>query len=145
MKILHRNFHQFHHPFWLDYILHQYTDSIHGMYGFTENSIKNSLNTFCQETKGAYYFEANFINVYLAKLLADEYIIATNPLERSYKITHKGLAFLLIDDGYLALAKKTRKERLRFDFEYFKVGYDTVASTIAIIISIIALYVSLKQ
>lgn len=56
-------------------------------------------------------------------------------------ITGKGYAFLL-DGGYKALQKRVFKERKRFDFEYFKLGYEMVVALFALAFSAVSLYVA---
>jgi len=61
-----------------------------------------------------------------------------------YSITPEGVRFANFD-SFVALAKRKHKEDRRFDFEYFKIGYDSIMAMLAIIISIVAFFISLKK
>ena len=140
-KLITKYFKKYPDAFWLDIILHRYENSVNGKIGFNVKSITHEFNRICQEAKGGLYFESKNIPIYISKLLADGNI---EPLTENYKITHKGLSHIMIDGGYLKQAERSHKETKRFDFEYFKIGYDTLVSTIALILSIIAIVMTLK-
>lgn len=48
------------------------------------------------------------------------------------------------ESSFVEEAKRKRKENRRFNFEYFTLGWDTVIALFSLLISGIALYVSIK-
>lgn len=134
-------FKKYPNAFWLDMLLHCYEYSINGSVSFNAKSTDTEFNRISQESRGQLFYKTSDIPIYLSKLLADGFI---EPKGDGFKITHKGLSHIMIDGGYIKQAERSHKETKRFDFEYFKIGYDTVVSTLALILSIIAILLSLK-
>jgi hypothetical protein len=131
------------HPdaFWLDMLLHCYEYTINGKVAFNTKSTDIEFNRISQESKGQLFYKTSDIPIYFSKLLSDGLIESKG---EGFMITHKGLSHIMIDGGYIEQAIRSHKETKRFDFEYFKIGYDTVVSTLAFILSIIAILLSLK-
>ena len=144
LKPLLKTFKKFPDAFWRDVILISYQNSVTKKIGFTEKSIEIEFNKLMHLSKGKLYFEPKKIQDYLIHLEHCGYI--EKHLDReTYFVTKSGYTFLVVNGGSLTVAKRTHKENRRFDFEYFKMGYDTIISLLAFVISIIALIVSLKQ
>lgn len=134
------------HPdaFWKDIILIANIQSVNHKIGFTAKSIEKTFSKISQPTKGKIWYLSEKIPAYLNHLELCGYI-EKNEDREVYFITPKGYSLIEDEGGNIAIAKRKKRENRRFDFEYFKLGYDTVISFIALIISIFALIISLTR
>lgn len=58
-------------------------------------------------------------------------------------VTPAGIWFNF-NSGFVKEAEQTDKEQKRFNFEYWKLGWDTIVAGLAFIISLISLYISTR-
>ena len=130
--------------FWKDVILMKNQNSINGKIGFSEKSIENDFKNLSQPSKGKLWYLSEKIPVYLNHLELCGYIEKKEGRD-TYSITAKGFSLIEDEGGNITIAKRKRRENRRFDFEYFKLGYDTLISLLALLLSIAALIISLKK
>lgn len=143
-KILIKSFKISPDAFWKDAILIQNANSIRGNTGFNIKSIENDFKAISQPTNGKVWYHSSKIPAYINHLEVCGYIQKSTKGD-FYCITPKGLSLVNDEGGNLEIAKRKLKEKRRFDFEYFKLGYDTLISLLALLLSIAALLISLER
>ncbi len=138
-----KDYKKFPDSFWLDVILVTIKDTISQKIAYSKKSIDNQMTQIMQNSKGQFFYNFNNTNDYISTLLNDE-LISFKESEKEFTITHKGVNFIK-QGGYLKKSRQQKKEQLMFDFEFFKIGYDTIISLLALIISIISLFIVLNE
>jgi hypothetical protein len=138
LKPLLRAFRKFPDAFWRDVILITYQNSVTGKIRFTPKGVEQHFNNIMQKSQGKLFFEPAKIADYLIHLEHCGYI-EKYPDSDGYSITKSGYTLIVDNGGCMAVAERNKKENRRFDFEYFKMGYDTVISLVALLLSIVAL------
>ena len=124
-KPLVKEFKRNHDAFWKDVILLSNENSIRKTIGFTAKSVERDFTRISQPSKGKLWFLSDKISGYLNYLELCGYIEKYTDRD-SYFVTQKGFSLIQDEGGNIAIAIRKRKENRRFDFEYFKLGYDTI-------------------
>lgn len=151
-KPLIKSFKKFPHQFWMDtFLIVIPLKAIDNR--ISKKKLKDIGLEVMEKFKGKVHFSSDNLDMYISKLVADGYLVAdkftfsnnlTMKMPDTYIITELGKSVPYFE-GYLKKAEKEHKSERKFNFEYYKIGYDTVASLLSIILSILALYFSLKK
>ncbi len=127
--------------FWKDVILNIIENSKTGRVKYNIEAINHRISEMMQDSGGELFYKLKNSENNILVLLSDGYLQREDKL---ITITNEGIRHIE-NGGYMVQAEKSQKEQKRFDFEMYKIGYDSIISLVALLLSIASIIIALKK